>query len=413
MSHLRRSWLTLILFVAIASWAQAATYFVKNGGSDSADGLSDANAWANISKVNSTAFSAGDMINFRRGSTWTGTTLVIDSNGSSGNPVTSQVYDTGNAPIIQFASSPPTSRFTHAIQVIGDWNVVRDFLTRNAPEACIRITATADNNVVRNNEATACGLGGYTTGSSNLITQNSVHDLIMIVNDAEADTDYGAVCFWFEGGSADNNELSYNTGINCRADSIDYGADGGFVEVFAGSSTLTNLLIHHNYAEGTTGFFETGGNGGTASNVSMYYNVIYEVHAGLCFHDSGGFSITHTNITFEHNTYHKTISGGFRVFECMGTTPAWLTVRNNIFNSNIGITNQTGFTHTHNRYNMTGGATIGYTLGTGESSGSPGFVEAANGDLHLQSTSATRDAGTDLGYTLDHENNPGPNGSAL
>jgi hypothetical protein len=71
----------LILFVASGSWAEAATYFVKNGGSDAADGLSDANAWANISKVNSTAFSAGDTINFRRGSTWTGTTLVIDSSG--------------------------------------------------------------------------------------------------------------------------------------------------------------------------------------------------------------------------------------------------------------------------------------------------------------------------------------------
>jgi hypothetical protein len=61
--------LTLILFVASGSWAEAASYFVKNGGSDAADGLSDANAWANISKVNSTAFSAGDTINFRRGST--------------------------------------------------------------------------------------------------------------------------------------------------------------------------------------------------------------------------------------------------------------------------------------------------------------------------------------------------------
>lgn len=150
----------LILFVASGSWAEAATYFVKNGGSDAADGLSDANAWANISEVNSTAFSAGDTVNFRRGSTWTGTTLVIDSNGPSGNPVTYQAYDAGN-------------------------------------------------------------------------------------------------------------------------------------------------------------------------------------------------------------------------------TPAWLTVRNNIFNSNIGITNQTGFSHTHDRYNMTGGATIGYTLGARESSGGPGFVDAANGDLHL------------------------------
>jgi len=109
--------------------------------------------------------------------------------------------------------------------------------------------------VVRNDEATACGLGVYTTGRSNLITQDPVHDLIMIVNDAKADTDYGAVYFWLEGGSANNDELSYNTGINCPADNVEYGADGGLAEVFAGSPTLTSLLIHHNYAEGTSGVF--------------------------------------------------------------------------------------------------------------------------------------------------------------
>jgi hypothetical protein len=46
------------------------TYFVKNGGNDALSGRSDANAWATISKVNSTSFSAGDTVSLKCGSTW-------------------------------------------------------------------------------------------------------------------------------------------------------------------------------------------------------------------------------------------------------------------------------------------------------------------------------------------------------
>lgn len=78
-----------------------ATYYVKNGGSDALDGLSDANAWATVGKVNGTSFTAGDNIYFKRGSTFTDATLVIDSGGSSvGTRLTFGAYDSGNKPII-------------------------------------------------------------------------------------------------------------------------------------------------------------------------------------------------------------------------------------------------------------------------------------------------------------------------
>lgn len=77
-----------------------ATYFVKNGGSDAADGLSDANAWENISKVNGFSFAEGDTIQFKRGDTWTGTRLIIPRSGASGNPMTFTAYDSGAKPII-------------------------------------------------------------------------------------------------------------------------------------------------------------------------------------------------------------------------------------------------------------------------------------------------------------------------
>jgi hypothetical protein len=51
---------------------RGATYYVKAGGNDSLDGLSDANAWARISKVQATVTS-GDTVYFRSQDTWTAT----------------------------------------------------------------------------------------------------------------------------------------------------------------------------------------------------------------------------------------------------------------------------------------------------------------------------------------------------
>lgn len=76
-----------------------ATYYIKNGGSDSADGLSDANAWATIAKVNGLTFSAGDSILFAKGSIWR-EQLTVPSSGSSGNPIIFGAYGTGADPII-------------------------------------------------------------------------------------------------------------------------------------------------------------------------------------------------------------------------------------------------------------------------------------------------------------------------
>lgn len=95
-----------------------ATYYVKNGGNDSLDGLSDGNAWATTTKVNSTSFSAGDNILFKRGDTWVvydGIELVCDNAGTSGNRITYGAYGTGVKPVI-------TARATiYGSNVSGNW----------------------------------------------------------------------------------------------------------------------------------------------------------------------------------------------------------------------------------------------------------------------------------------------------
>jgi parallel beta-helix repeat protein len=90
----------LILFCLIAFPVFAATYYVDaTDGDDSKDGLSEANAWKTIAKVNSSSFSPGDSILFKKGETWH-EQLSPPSSGSSGNPITFSSYGSGSDPII-------------------------------------------------------------------------------------------------------------------------------------------------------------------------------------------------------------------------------------------------------------------------------------------------------------------------
>jgi hypothetical protein len=75
-------------------------YYVKNGGNDGLNGQSDANAWATLSKVNTTTFSPGDTILLKRGSVWREDLLKYES-GTSGNPITYGSYGTGTLPQIR------------------------------------------------------------------------------------------------------------------------------------------------------------------------------------------------------------------------------------------------------------------------------------------------------------------------
>lgn len=92
-----------------------ATYYIKNSGNDSLDGLSNANAWQTISKVNSTwlagTFNPGDNILFNKNDSFTGTINVSES-GDVGSPITIGAYGTGVKPIINGFTTIPSSSWT-------------------------------------------------------------------------------------------------------------------------------------------------------------------------------------------------------------------------------------------------------------------------------------------------------------
>ena len=71
-----------IVGLLCASSAEAATYYVRTGGNDSADGRSHATAWASLNKVNGYSFAAGDRVLFHEGDRWVGQ-LTVDWAGTA------------------------------------------------------------------------------------------------------------------------------------------------------------------------------------------------------------------------------------------------------------------------------------------------------------------------------------------
>jgi len=95
--------LIFIPLLLISLILSATNYYVKTGGSDAANGLSNGTAWATISKVNTIwaagTFAPGDSILFNRGDTFIGVITAKES-GTAGNLIVIGAYGTGAKPII-------------------------------------------------------------------------------------------------------------------------------------------------------------------------------------------------------------------------------------------------------------------------------------------------------------------------
>lgn len=153
--------------------------------------------------------------------------------------------------------------------------------------------------------------------------------------------------------------------------------------------------------------------GAYAMNYLIHHNIFDgcpNVCAAAYFNDGGT-----TGSKFYNNTcYQKTTEGTYFIW----SDRAYLDVQNNIFyrsnSSKVALYSFGGSTWAinNNCYNESGMAgTPG--AGTGSVVGNPDFVDAANGDFHLQSTSPCRNAGIDVdieedfdGVAIPQETNP-------
>jgi parallel beta-helix repeat protein len=98
-----------MLAFAWASSGEAATYYVRNGGNDSADGRSHGTAWASLNKVNSYGFAAGDVVLLHEGSRFVNQTLKVDWAGTATqHAVVGAYYLDGSTPRRGYRTARPT-----------------------------------------------------------------------------------------------------------------------------------------------------------------------------------------------------------------------------------------------------------------------------------------------------------------
>lgn len=107
-----RWWFNSIVTSLALAWvgsSEAATYYVRNGGNDSANGRTHATAWASLNRVNSHDFAAGDSVLLQEGSRFVGQQLHIDWAGTATQrAVVGAYYLDGSTPVRGYRTARPT-----------------------------------------------------------------------------------------------------------------------------------------------------------------------------------------------------------------------------------------------------------------------------------------------------------------
>ena len=137
--------LSALTFFAAVHAAYAATYYVDaTGGNDSNDGLTTGTAWQTVANINSTTFSAGDSVLFKRGETATGTVTLYDDSGTAGNPITFGAYGTGADPLLNSAGQSRSFDIRNSASYI----TIEHMRLAGASEAAIYILTGTFSNLV-------------------------------------------------------------------------------------------------------------------------------------------------------------------------------------------------------------------------------------------------------------------------
>jgi len=149
-------------FFFVANSASAATYYVRtDGDSTNCTGLSDAAypgsgsaqvcAWATVAKVNSVTYTAGDMVRFKRGGTWSGTQLSPKSNVTYAATV-----EDGDKPILTTSATTRTV-FLSALQGV----TLEDLDVRGGTSAALQINSSGNSTPITLNRIDVSGGGSY------------------------------------------------------------------------------------------------------------------------------------------------------------------------------------------------------------------------------------------------------------
>jgi 3-phytase len=363
------------------------TYYVDAvAGSDSSAGTSPQTAWKSLAKANTVVLAPGTSVLLARGSSFSGP-LRPSGSGSSTSPAVIGAYGTGAAPVVRDSST--------CVSVTGSSVVVRDLEVRACSWAGISVSGqanTVEGNVVTD---TAAGVVLKAGAQDNRVVRNTIVDnkRMSVLTASPTDDDSGAFGILLQG---DRNEIAYNTISGSDAFSYDYGRDGAAVEIYG----AVGNHIHHNVAVDNDAFSELG-NSRSADNVFAYNEVRSSLPTSVFLVTRGAASSY--GPVLRTKLYNNTVlltGASSQGFVChAGCGPDILTMRNNIVQAvaKVGYADRP-FDEGHGVYF---GGQVQFSLATSSRIVAPGFVDAARGNLRLQSGSPAVDRGSLLGYDRD------------
>ncbi|HEX6994506.1 MAG TPA: right-handed parallel beta-helix repeat-containing protein [Gammaproteobacteria bacterium] len=271
--------------------AESATYYVRNGGNDSANGKSHAEAWASIDKVNAGSFGPGDEILFLSGNKWADQ-LVVKWSGSKSAPLVIGAYYVengvakrgvkGERPTIDGEDRLPQSRHVGLIEITGDYVRVENFRLINSEGRGVSFREASFGAVV--------GVETRQTYDSGIKLNESTD--ILIENNHIADSNRA----YLEGASAWGSAIAgvksprmtvrgntvenvYGEGINANQNSHDSLIEGNLVfgaravGIYADSSP--RVTIRRNIVLGTTDSAHWRGDGKTVGSGIVINNEKY------------------------------------------------------------------------------------------------------------------------------------------
>jgi hypothetical protein len=155
--HLLLKKIMPMLAFAWAGTGEAATYYVRNGGNDSADGRSHATAWASLSKVNGYAFAAGDVVLLHEGHRFVGVVTIDWGGTSSARSVLGAYYVDGSTavrgyrsarPIIDGEDRLPSGHFDALVRVLASRVRIENLRVEDSEGRAIAATRVDDIEVI-------------------------------------------------------------------------------------------------------------------------------------------------------------------------------------------------------------------------------------------------------------------------